>query len=185
MNPPQVAGAALIAFGLTEFLLRRGATAKSVKATAADKGTTPLIFATYAAVVCLLFFPKVPGAILSLAIAWVGVALAFSGLLLRWWAMMVLGRFYTRTLTTTSDQTVVTQGPYRWIRHPGYLGSLMTWTGAAAASRNLIVVVLVVALLLWTYTRRIRAEEAMLNHSLGDAYVSYQQKSWRLLPFVF
>jgi threonine/homoserine efflux transporter RhtA len=80
MNAPQAAGIPLIAFGLTEFFMRRGATARSLKPTASDKGTTPLIFACYALVVCLLFVPNVPGAVLPAAMAWTGVGVAFAGL---------------------------------------------------------------------------------------------------------
>jgi protein-S-isoprenylcysteine O-methyltransferase len=185
MSTEQVAGLALIAFGMTECFLRRGATARSIKTTTADKGTTPLIFGSYAAVVCLLFLPTLPGAILPVSVAWMGVGLAFAGLVFRWWAVIVLGRFYTRTLTTTPEQSVVTRGPYRWIRHPGYLGSLLTWTGAAVASKNVFVCILVLSLLVWAYMLRIRAEEAMLVESLGVGYTDYQQKSWRLLPFLF
>lgn len=184
MNPQQIAGSALIAFALTEFFLRRGATAKSLKRTATDKGTTPLIFGCYFVVAGLLFFPRLPGAVLPAPVAWIGAGLAVAGLALRWWAMTVLGRFYTRTLTTSPDQTAVTRGPYRLIRHPGYTGSLLTWAGGAAASHNLPVLILVLAILGWAYARRIRAEEAMLVDSLGTAYIDYQQKSWRLVPFL-
>jgi len=62
---------------------------------------------------------------------------------------------------------------------------LMTWVGAAAASRNLVVVLLVAALLLVAYCRRISAEEQMLAEKLGRPYADYQQRSWRLVPFVF
>jgi protein-S-isoprenylcysteine O-methyltransferase Ste14 len=185
MNPSQFAGAALIAFGLTEFTLRRGASARRLKTTAADRGTTPLIFACYALVVGLLFVPRIPGVILPASVAWAAVGVAFAGLILRWWAMLILGRFYTRTLLTTAGQGVVSRGPYRWVRHPGYLGSLLTWVGAAAASRNLGVTMVVVALLVALYVHRIRAEELMLAKDLGQDYVDYQQRSWRLIPLIY
>ena len=185
MNPPQAAGCALILFGLTEFLLRRGATAKSLKHTTADHGTTPLIFGSYAVVAGILFIRNLPGNVLPPAAAWTGVALAFAGLVVRWWAMIVLGQFYTRTLTTTPGQRVVTRGPYRWVRHPGYLGSLLTWVGAAAASGNLVIVVLVTAVLVFAYARRIAAEEAMLVEALGADYVAYQNRTRRLVPLLF
>ena len=165
--------------------MRRGATAKSLKPTASDKGTTPLIFGCYVLVVCLLFVPNLPGTVSPTAVAWTGVGIAFAGQGLRWWAMAILGRFYTRTLTTAADQSVIAHGPYRWIRHPGYLGSLMTWVGAAGASRNVLVVVLVTAMLLLVYARRIAAEEVMLPEKLGQEYLDYQQRSWRLMPFLY
>ena len=185
MNAIQVAGAPLIAFGMTEFFLRRGAAAKSFKGTASDRGTTPLIFCCYALVVGLLFVPNLPGSILPETAAWIGVGVACAGLALRWWAMLVLGRFYTRTLRTATDQGVVARGPYRWIRHPGYLGSLITWVGAAAATRNVVLLILVSGVLIFAYARRIAVEEAMLVEALGDSYCNYQQKTWRLLPFLF
>jgi protein-S-isoprenylcysteine O-methyltransferase len=185
MNPVQVASLPLIAFGMTECFLRRGIDAKSLKTTTSDRGTTLLICGSYALVVCLLFLPHLPGTLLPAAVAWSGVGLAFAGLGLRWWAMIILGRFYTRTLRTTADQRVVTAGPYRWIRHPGYLGSLLTWVGAAAASRNVVLVILVMSVLLVAYARRIAAEEAMLVETLGAPYSEYRQRSWRLLPFLF
>jgi protein-S-isoprenylcysteine O-methyltransferase len=48
--------------------------------------------------------------------------------------MRALGRFYSRTLCTSSEQVVMESGPYRVIRHPGYLGSIMVWTGFGVAS---------------------------------------------------
>jgi protein-S-isoprenylcysteine O-methyltransferase Ste14 len=185
MNAAQAASFPLIAFGITEFVLRQGSTAKTLKTTATDRGTTALIFACYVIVVCVLCIPRLPGIALPQQVGWIGIGVAVAGLLLRWWAMLVLGRFYTRTLITTSDQNVVTRGPYRCIRHPGYLGSLMTWVGAAAASRNLVVVLVVAALLLVAYWRRISAEEVMLTERLGKPYADYWQRSWRLVPFVF
>jgi protein-S-isoprenylcysteine O-methyltransferase Ste14 len=185
MNPAQSAGIALALFGVTEFVLRSGQTAKSLKTTTADQKTTPLIFACYAVVLALLVYPWRVGRVLPASAAWLGVVLAFVGLFLRWWAMVVLGRFYTRTLITTETQTVVRRGPYRLVRHPGYAGSLLTWIGAAAASGNALLLV-VVAIVLWlVYMRRIAAEEEMLLQSLGVSYAKYRKESWRLVPFVF
>ena len=109
MNPPLIAGVALILFGLTEFILRRGATARSLRTGASDRGTTPLIFAAYAIVIAVLFLPRFRWLTLPSSLAWIGAGFAIAGLFVRWWAMLVLGRFYTRTLTTTADQTVVTR----------------------------------------------------------------------------
>jgi protein-S-isoprenylcysteine O-methyltransferase Ste14 len=185
MNPPQAAGIALALFGLTEFVLRSGHTAKSIKTTSTDQKTTPLIFACYSVVVALLVYPWRVGRVLPLSVAWLGVVVAFAGLLLRWWAMLVLGQFYTRTLVTTAAQTVVRRGPYRNIRHPGYTGSLLTWIGGAAASRNALLLAIVAFVLVLVYLRRIAAEEAMLMEALGASYATYRKESWRLLPFVF
>jgi hypothetical protein len=80
MNASQTASIALVASGVTEFILRRGTTAKSLKSTIADAGTTPLIFGCYAVILILLFLPNLPGNVLPASARWVGVWVAFAGL---------------------------------------------------------------------------------------------------------
>jgi len=118
-------------------------------------------------------------------LGWIGVAIGAMGFAFRLWAMCVLGRFYTRTLVTTADQRVVRAGPYRLVRHPGYLGSMLVWIGAAMSSANLASVLAVAVLLTVAYAHRIRTEERMLIEALGEPYAEYCRKSWRLVPFVF
>lgn len=185
MNAASWAGGALVLFGVTEFALRRGATARTLRTTRQDRYTTPLIFGCYGAVVLLLSLHIRFGTILPPGAKWSGAIAAYFGLLLRWWAMLTLGRFYTRTLTTTESQTVVRSGPYRVLRHPGYTGSLLTWGGAAMASGNVIVMAAVSVVLIAVYLRRIEAEESMLVSALGPAYVEYQKRTAKLVPCVF
>jgi protein-S-isoprenylcysteine O-methyltransferase len=79
----------------------------------------------------------------------------------------------------------VTGGPYRLIRHPGYAGSLLVWTGYCLGIGNWIAVLVVGALMLIAYGWRIRAEERMLADVLGDEYRQYQRHTARLVPFVY
>ena len=97
--------------------------------------------------------------------------------------MIVLGRFYTRTLVTLSDQTLVRREPYRRIRHPGYLGSLLVWVGASLALAPPPIAAMVAVILIRTYARRIRHEEHMLSERFGPACAAYCERSWRLVPF--
>jgi isoprenylcysteine carboxyl methyltransferase (ICMT) family protein len=48
--------------------------------------------------------------------------LAIAGIVLRWYAIVTLGRFFSMRVQTTSDQQVVESGPYRFVRHPSYTG---------------------------------------------------------------
>jgi len=168
-------------------LFRQGATAKKVTPTATDRGTSALIVTAYALAVVAITSHWLPSVALPAAevAAWVGVGVGVLGFVIRVWSMRALGKFYTRTLVTTTDQQVVSTGPYRLVRHPGYLGSILVWMGAAGTSGNTVSLVAVTLLLAVAYTYRIRTEERMLLDTLGEPYAEYRRQSWRLLPFVF
>jgi protein-S-isoprenylcysteine O-methyltransferase len=70
------------------------------------------------------------------------------------------------------------------VRHPGYTGSLLIWTGFALTSRSLPVPVFVGAMLAPAYQQRIRAEEDLLHRELPD-YGAYAARTKRLIPFVW
>lgn len=112
-----------------------------------------------------------------------GLALAISGIALRWWAVMTLGRFFTTRVTTAADQTVVEHGPYRFVRHPSYAGGLLTILGVILCSTNwLSITCFVVALPGFAY--RIAVEEQALTSALGDRYRNYMSRTKRLVPFI-
>ena len=67
-------------------------------------------------------------------------------------------------------------GPYRYTRHPLYLGSSLIGIGMAVVANNLIVAVIVIAYLALTLTAAMRSEEAHLREKFGDAYDAYAEK---------
>ncbi|MHB2022821.1 MAG: methyltransferase family protein [Mycobacteriales bacterium] len=74
-------------------------------------------------------------------------------------------------------------GPYPLIRHPGYLGSLLTWVGFALTSRRVPVVALIAGVLGVAYGRRIAAEGQLLRRDL-HGYTTYSERTKKLSPFV-
>jgi protein-S-isoprenylcysteine O-methyltransferase Ste14 len=58
------------------------------------------------------------------------------GIAIRQWAVMVLGRYFTTNVRVHPGQTVVEEGPYRWVRHPSYTGMLITFVGIGLALWN-------------------------------------------------
>ncbi len=118
-------------------------------------------------------------------IGWIGIAVMLCGITLRMWAVQTLGRFYTRTLRISESQRVVQEGPYKNVRHPGYLGVILLWVGAGLATVNWIVAALVTLTVIAAYRYRINAEERMLVASFGEQYEAYMKHTWRLLPFVW
>lgn len=115
-------------------------------------------------------------------VAWIGVAVGVLGICLRLWAVLILRERYTRTLLIHGEHPIARNGPYRWVRHPGYLGSLFCLNGVALASGNYAALVASLLATWWAYAYRIRVEDEMLTNALGPAYIEYRQMTGALLP---
>ena len=120
--------------------------------------------------------PGLPG------VAWLGVALGICGLALRLWAVLILRDRYTRTLLVQDEHSMERGGPYHWVRHPGYLGSLLCLNGIALASGNSITLLASLAVTGAAYIYRIRVEDAMLVAALGPSYSEYRRQVRALVP---
>jgi protein-S-isoprenylcysteine O-methyltransferase len=186
--------ALILGFFLWERRSRQGAEAKSFARGAFDRGSTALLATVFTLGFVLLLVSLVlsargvgrMGTGQSVAwLAWVGIAVMLLGIALRVWASRVLGRFFTRTLRVSAEQRVVSDGPYRVVRHPGYLGDILLWTGAALATLNWVVLIGLTLAALGAYSYRIRVEEAMLQQTLGEPYRAYMARTWRLLPPIY
>jgi protein-S-isoprenylcysteine O-methyltransferase Ste14 len=181
-----VAGyAGLTGFLVLEGVVREQGSASSLEDSTDDQGTTRLILGAYAlaAVLPLLLRPlglrRLPRSAGPL-----GLAIEAMGLGVRLWSMRTLRGSYSRTLGTTEEQQVIDKGPYRLIRHPGYLGSLLTWAGCSVASGNLPTVTIVTGLLVGAYRRRITVEEQLLGRDL-PGYLDYSNRTKKVIPFVW
>jgi protein-S-isoprenylcysteine O-methyltransferase Ste14 len=150
-----------------------------------DQGTTrALVLGYVAAVASAPLLRRLPVRPLPSVARPVGVGAQSAGLALRAWSMQSLRSSYSRTLRVTNAQTVVEAGPYRRVRHPGYLGSLLIWLGFALTSGSAAVVVAVAGLLIPTYRRRMDIEEQLLIKEL-HGYEEYCGRTKRLIPGVW
>jgi protein-S-isoprenylcysteine O-methyltransferase Ste14 len=118
------------------------------------------------------------------AIRWLGVVLFAAGGALRIWPVFVLGRRFSGLVAIQPGHTLVTTGAYGVIRHPGYLGLLISAVGWALAFRS-GVGVLLTALLIPPLLARIHAEETLLRTQFGSEYDAYCSRTWRLIPGLF
>ncbi|MFZ3217241.1 MAG: isoprenylcysteine carboxylmethyltransferase family protein [Candidatus Acidiferrales bacterium] len=113
-----------------------------------------------------------------------GIALMWVGIAFRYYAMRVLGRYFTFQVDVRAGQTVVEAGPYRYIRHPSYSGALITILGLGLVLGNWASVVAMLACVGIGYAYRVRVEEAALVAALGQPYREYMRRTRRLVPFV-
>jgi protein-S-isoprenylcysteine O-methyltransferase Ste14 len=117
--------------------------------------------------------------------AFVGVALFVAGLLLRWWAIITLGRFFTVDVTIEKDHELVERGPFRLVRHPSYTGVLLAFVGFALTLRNWAALLIVLVPIFAAFIRRMNVEEDALSRALGSRYAEYMRRTKRLVPFVY
>jgi protein-S-isoprenylcysteine O-methyltransferase Ste14 len=184
-----VTGYALVGFFMViERFLRSSSEAKKLERGTFDRGSTLLVGSVFGAgliLPMLMLFLGYGTFVLNYVIGSACLITMFFGLLLRIWAAKSLGRFYTKTLLTSDEQKIVDTGPYGMIRHPGYLGGILLWSGFGALSSNLILAILFPVMFFVSYVYRINVEETMLVESFGDEYSRYRKKTFRLIPFVW
>ena len=117
-------------------------------------------------------------------IRWFGVVLFAVGGVLRIWPAFVLGRRFSGLVAIQPGHTLVKSGTYSVIRHPSYLGLLVSSLGWALAFRS-GVGVLLTALLIPPLLARIRAEERLLRTQFGGEYLAYCSRTSRLIPRIY
>jgi protein-S-isoprenylcysteine O-methyltransferase Ste14 len=122
-----------------------------------------------------------PGAVAFAA----GIVVMVFGVVLRGWSFYALGRYFTAVIKVSPDQPVVTNGPYRLLRHPSYAGGLLAEVGIAVASANWVSVAVFAvawaAIIAW----RIHIEETALVSALGPRYRAYASHHKRLIPLIW
>lgn len=114
-----------------------------------------------------------------------GLVILVAGLVLRGWSFLTLGRYFTHTVMVSSDQPVISTGPYRLLRHPSYAGLVLALAGIGLTAANWASLAGVTLLPLGPLLWRIRVEENALGATLGDRYRAYASRRKRLVPFVW
>ncbi len=112
---------------------------------------------------------------------WTGVGLAVIAGWLLVWMFRTLGRNLTDTVVTRKQHTLVTTGPYRWVRHPFYSSAALLILGNSFAAANWFFFV-AGCLMLLLLVIRTRKEEQNLIARFGDEYRNYMQRTGRFVP---
>jgi len=121
----------------------------------------------------------------GLLLASASVMLFAAGLILRWWAIISLGRFFTVDVTIEKDHELVERGPFRIVRHPSYTGVLLAFMGLALSLRNWAALLVILVPIGAAFIHRMNVEEDALSRALGPRYAEYMKRTKRLVPFVY
>lgn len=113
------------------------------------------------------------------------LALFLAGLILRWSAIFVLGRFFTVDVQIAQDHELVKRGPFRLVRHPSYTGVLLAFVGFGLSLANWAALLVLMVPIFIAFVRRMNVEEQALTTGLGERYRSYMRRTRRLVPGVY
>jgi protein-S-isoprenylcysteine O-methyltransferase Ste14 len=170
---------------LVENAIIRGGGGKAAR-TRSDRGSGLLILLTvFVSILVASGFAKAGIALLPVQFFYLGLLLMVLGIALRLWAVSTLRGFFSYTVQIKVDHRILESGPYRFVRHPAYSGSLLAILGVGFALQSWGAVLLMAAFFGAAFGYRIRVEESALRASLGEEYIAYSKRVRRLIPWVF
>lgn len=115
---------------------------------------------------------------------WLGVFLGLASLPLIWWVQDSLGSNFSTTLHLRQEHTLVTSGPYRWVRHPMYSVLFLLLVSVFLLTANWLVGGVFLLSLTLIVLFRLRKEEAVMLEKFGQEYRQYMQRTGRFLPLL-
>ncbi len=113
------------------------------------------------------------------------LALCSAGLLIRIWAVIHSGKSFSYDVKKPESGNLIKTGPYRFIRHPAYLGILILMSlpglilGSIPGFIGMLLTTLVPVIL------RSKAEDELLEAEFGEDYIKYKQSTFGLIPFIY
>lgn len=185
MNLPAKLGLIYVLSELALAFLKRSGT----KTKRQDGGSLRALWITitiamFAGVFATQALPQFGYALSHLATELIGAVFALA-LVLRWWAIISLGKFFTVDVAIAQDHRLIIRGPYHWMRHPSYTGMLVAFLMLAITYQNWISIACIMIPIGIALAYRIYVEEIALEATFGSAYHRYAETTKRLIPGVF
>jgi len=119
---------------------------------------------------------------IPLWLRWGGLGVALAGFALLQWAQVTLGKSWSDTPRMMPEQTLITSGPYEFIRHPIYTAFLLILGSTLLISANWLIGLTWLGMTLLEVVSRIRFEEALMLEFFGRQYQEYMKKTGLLFP---
>jgi len=167
----------------------RRSTHRRREATTDDRGSRILVqaAAVTGAAAALVVTRLTPGKVLATDpfVGWIGFGVLCSGVALRLWCFHTLGRYFTFSVETSTEQPVISAGPYRVLRHPSYTATLLVVLGLGTLFANAWGMPVLAAVTLCGLAYRIRVEERALLATMGQRYRDFAATRKRIIPYVW
>jgi len=121
----------------------------------------------------------------SIIFAITGYVVMLIGFIVRWAAIIQLRKAFTVDVSFSEGQELKSDGLYKRIRHPSYLGLLLILFGLSLGMGNIWSVIVVTIPMFLTINYRIIVEERLLCSEFGESYSQYKSRTRRLIPGVY
>ena len=115
---------------------------------------------------------------------WIAIVLYLLGLALRYFSSRLLGRHFTRHVNVDTSMELVSKGPYRYLRHPLYLGLFLLTIAFPIYLGNILALSLFAPLVFVALLLRMVSEEKALERHI-PSYKEWKKRRYRFIPFVF
>lgn len=115
----------------------------------------------------------------------VGLFIILLGMAMRLWTRLTIGGIYSGYVQIRVHHVLVSDGPYHYIRHPGYAGFVLMALGLAIGYSSWIGLAAIPLLLLPGLSYRMRVEERLLAEKFGEEYREYARKTRALIPGIW
>jgi protein-S-isoprenylcysteine O-methyltransferase Ste14 len=115
----------------------------------------------------------------------IGFAFILAGALLRLWARMASNDEYGSYAHVTRRYLLIEDGPYRYLRHPGYAGYFLLSLGISIGYSSVIGLMAVPILMLPGFAYRMNVEEKLLEKAFGKKYKVYSSRTKRIIPGIW
>jgi protein-S-isoprenylcysteine O-methyltransferase Ste14 len=118
-------------------------------------------------------------------LALIGITLIIIGIIIRFIAIKQLGRFFTVDVTIRDNHQLIQNGFYKYLRHPSYTGSLLSFLGFGLSLNNWFSLAIIFLPILLAFIYRINIEENVMSEQFGKQYQDYISKTKRIIPFIY
>ncbi|HET56717.1 MAG TPA: isoprenylcysteine carboxylmethyltransferase family protein [Ignavibacteria bacterium] len=116
---------------------------------------------------------RIAGLLLFIIFSWLQV-----------WSYKTLGNNYSQEVVITKKQKLVTDGPFKVVRHPQYISQLLSDFGAGLALASFLVLPIVILIQLPLFILRAQLEEKLLQKRFPGEYQDYKKKTGFIIPFI-
>jgi protein-S-isoprenylcysteine O-methyltransferase Ste14 len=114
-----------------------------------------------------------------------GLLTYFIGLFIRWSSIIQLKDAFTVDVAINQQHELKTDGLYRFIRHPSYLGLLLIISGLSFGMNSIYSIFVIIIPIFLAVSYRIQVEEKLLMSEFGEKYTQFKLTTKKIIPFIY